>query len=129
MNHPSEWSFGGYNDIQVPKKKNVLIDYGRLRQLLGFEIYEDVRVNHRKWVESYLQNQTKGRDEKWTRSLAVGSKVFIDGVKKKVGLAATGRKRIGSGASYQLRESQSSYGDHLGTQNSNIEAENTYFWD
>ena len=129
VNHPSEWPFGGYNEIQEPKKKNILIDYGRLRILLGFESYEDVRINHRKWVESCLQNQTKGRDEKWTRSLAVGSKTFIDGVKKKMGLAAKGRKRIESGASYQLRESQSSYGGHLGAKNSDIEDENTYFWD
>ena len=92
VNHPSEWAFGGYNEIQEPKKKNVLIDYDRLRQLLGFEIYEEVGISHKKWVGSCLQNQTNGRDEKWTRSLAVGSESFIAGVKKKMGVAAKGRK-------------------------------------
>lgn len=128
VNHPSEWPFGGYNEIQGPKKKNVLIDYDRLRQLLGFESYEDVRINHKKWVESCLQNQTNCRDEKWTRSLAVGSKTFIDRVKKKMGIAAIGRKRINSGESYQLRESQIPYDAHLGAKNSDIDVENTYFW-
>ena len=27
VSHPSEWSFSGYNEIQEPRRKNVLIDY------------------------------------------------------------------------------------------------------
>jgi putative transposase len=128
VNHPSDWAFGGYNEIQRPKKKNVLVDYDRLRQLIGFERSEDVQINHKKWVESCLQNQTNGRDEKWTRSLAVGSRTFIDAVKNKMGVAAKSRKRIAGGDSYQLRERKMPYGDHLGVENSDIEGENTYFW-
>jgi len=37
VNHPSEWPFCGYNEIQRPKRKNVLIDYEKLRELLGFD--------------------------------------------------------------------------------------------
>ena len=129
VNHPSEWPFGGYNEIQGPKKKNVLIDYDRLRRLLDFKSYEDVRNNHKKWVESCLKNGTNGKDEKWTRSLAVGSKTFIDGVKKEMGIAAKGRKRIKGGDSYQLREIQIPYIANLGAKNSDIEAENTYNWE
>ena len=78
-------------------------------------------------VESCLQKQTNGRDEKWTRSLAVGSESFIAGVKRKMGVAAKGRKQIDGGDSYQLREKQSSYGAHSGAKNSDIEVKNTYF--
>jgi putative transposase len=35
VSHPSMWSFCGYNEIQEPRKKNVLIDYQRLQGLLG----------------------------------------------------------------------------------------------
>ena len=64
VNHPSEWPFGGYNEIQGPRKKNILINYDSLRQLLGFDCYEDVRTNHEKWVESCLQNHANVRNEK-----------------------------------------------------------------
>jgi putative transposase len=30
VNHPSEWSFGGYNEIQAPRCKCVLVAYERL---------------------------------------------------------------------------------------------------
>ena len=39
VSHPSEWSFCGYNEIQKPRKKNVLIAYQRLAELTGFESY------------------------------------------------------------------------------------------
>ena len=53
----------------------------------------------------------------------------IQGPKKKMGIAAKGRKRINGGDSYQLRESQIIYGAHLGAKDINIEGENTYDWD
>jgi len=31
VSHPSRWSFSGYNEIQQPRRKNVLIDYERLQ--------------------------------------------------------------------------------------------------
>ena len=39
VRHPSEWPFGGYNEIQEPKRKKILINYGRLRGVLGFDTY------------------------------------------------------------------------------------------
>lgn len=31
VGHPSSWPFCGYNEIQKPRKKNVIIDYERLQ--------------------------------------------------------------------------------------------------
>jgi len=33
--HPSQWPFCGYNEIQKPRKKNVLINYDKLMELFG----------------------------------------------------------------------------------------------
>ena len=33
VRHPSEWQFCGYNEIQELKRKNILIDYQRLKEL------------------------------------------------------------------------------------------------
>lgn len=34
VNHPSEWMFGGYNEIQNPRRKCALIAYDKLQTLL-----------------------------------------------------------------------------------------------
>ena len=128
VNHPSDWPFGGFNEIQQPKRKKILIDYERLRQLLGFDRYEDLQTNHMKWVESSLKKQTNGRDEKWTRSLAVGSSHFIDSIKNKMGNKAKYRSRIEAGSAFQLRESTIPYSVRLGGKNSDIAGQNTYHW-
>jgi putative transposase len=129
VNHPSEWPFCGYNEIQRPKRKNVLIDYEKLRELLGFDTYESVTTYHKKWVDEYLGSGNNIRDEKWTRSIAVGSKGFVEKVKSIMGVLAIGRKSIEAGESYQLREPSIPYGFRFGGENDDIGPENTYFWD
>jgi len=36
VNHPSEWSFSGYNEIQKPRERYSLIDYKRLPSALNY---------------------------------------------------------------------------------------------
>jgi len=120
--------FCGYNEIQKPRSKNILIDYERLTRLLGFDSYDEVKKYHRRWVENYLGNGKNIRDEKWTKSIAVGSRGFVDRVKSILGALALGRKRIETGEAYQLREPSIPYSAHFGVKKGNIEPENTYFW-
>jgi len=70
VDHPSQWPFCGYNEIQEPKRKNVLIDYANLRAFLGFESYDLMKSYHNKWVNEYLGNGNDIQDDKWTRSIA-----------------------------------------------------------
>jgi hypothetical protein len=55
VSHPSQWSFSGYNEIQEPRRKNVLIDYDRLQGLLAARSYEQLGSSHKGWVEGYLR--------------------------------------------------------------------------
>jgi REP-associated tyrosine transposase len=129
VRHPSEYPFCGYNEIQEPKRKNVLINYQRLTELLGFDSYEEVRKYHKSWVENYLGNGKNVRDDKWTMSIAVGNKSFVERVKSLMGALAIGRKNIEVGESFQLREPAVYYGAHFGLKKCDIGPENTYFWD
>ena len=47
VSHPLQWPFSGYNEIQEPRRKNVLIDYERLRRLLGAGSYDQLRRSHK----------------------------------------------------------------------------------
>ena len=70
VDHPSQWPFCGYNEIQEPKRKNVLIDYEKLRASLGLESYDLVKYYHKKWVEECLGNGKNIREDKWSGSVA-----------------------------------------------------------
>jgi len=128
VDHPSEWPFSGYNEIQEPKRKNILIDYQKLTTLLGFDVYDEVIEYHRRWVKTYLENGNNIRDDKWTKSIAVGNKNFVEKMKSLMGAMAIGRKSTKAGESYQIREPAISYMAHLGAKKSDIGPENTYFW-
>ncbi len=129
VKHPSEWPFSGYNEIQEPKRKNVLINYQRLTELLGFDTYDEVKIYHKRRVDDYLGNGKNSRDDKWTISIAVGNRSFVERVKSLMGALAIGRKSTEAGDSYQLREHSVPYIAHFGAKKSNIGPENTFFWD
>jgi len=129
VNHPSMWPFCGYNEIQHPRRRNVLIDYEMLAGLIGNGSYEQLRSSHKGWVEEYLGNAAKARQDEWTSSIAAGSKSFVETIKERLGFKAIGRDIQGGEGAYQLRESAALYGTHFKAEKVVIGPENTYFWD
>lgn len=129
VSHPSEWSFCGYNEIQVPRRKNVLINYQRLQHLIGAWSYNDLKSSHKGWVEEYLRSGAKTRQEEWTGGIAVGSKSFVENIKSQLRFEAKGRDVVVSGEGYQLREESAGYNALFGVENSKIGAENAFLWD
>jgi putative transposase len=129
VSHPSQWSFSGYNEIQEPRRKNILIDYEKLRLLIGSESYDNLKSSHRGWVEEYLGNGAEGRQDEWTGSIAVGSESFVEKVKSQLGLKAKGRYVIKGVETYQLREEAAPYMTLFRAEKDDIGSENAYFWD
>jgi putative transposase len=118
--HPSMWSFSGYNEIQAPRRKNVLIDYEKLQRLLGVGSYDQLRSSRKGWVEEYLGDGVKARKEEWTGSIAVGSRSFVETVKALLGFRAKGRAVIESSEGYQVREGPALYNDLFGAEKEDI---------
>ena len=129
VEHPSMWSFSGYNEIQEPRRKNILIDYGKLQRHVGTASYEQLQRSHRGWVEEYLGRGKKFRQEEWTTSIAVGSKAFVENVQTLLGYRAKGREvRVGN-EGYHLREGSAPYKSLFEAENDDIGPENSYFWE
>ena len=129
VSHPSMWPFSGYNEIQEPRRKNVLIDYERLQWLLGMGSYEQLISSYKGWVEEFLGDGEKApRQEEWTGSIAVGSRAFVDKIKVLLGFRAKGREVIEAGEGYQVRESPASYNALFGAEKEDIGPENGYLW-
>jgi len=68
------------------------------------------------------------RESKWSQSIAVGSKSFVEVIKEKLGIRAKGRKVGRSGELYHLREAQVPYDSDFTPENSDLKAINTYIW-
>ena len=91
-------------------------------------VCDEVTRYHRSWVETYLGNDKNIRDDKWTTSIAVGDKSFVEKIRSLMGVMAIGRKSNEAGDAYQLREPAAPYMAHFGGKRKDIGPENTYFW-
>ena len=121
--HPTQWEFCGYKEIQNPRKRKGIIDFDRLMGLLGFENYDDLKDSHYKWVESAIQADNIDKENKWTQSIAVGSKAFIEKIKGALGYRARGRKIICADDAYKLREMITPFSNA-----DKLDSGNTYLW-
>lgn len=128
VSHPEQWPHGGYSEIQHTRRKNILIDYETLGHLCGFNNFQQFQSAHRRWVESALSGNEIKKEDYWTRSLAVGSRSYVEAVKYQMGGSALGRRIQKNIEGFELRESGASYNALFGIKKDDIEGENQLFW-
>ncbi len=128
VTHPCEWAFCGYNEIQHPRRKNKIIAYEQLMQLLGFDHYDQMTAAYRGWVDDAIKQGAGNRQAQWSESIAVGDEKFIEDTKKQLGIRAAGRRILESNGQFELRDPDISYNAHFGPKKANIDPENGYFW-
>ena len=128
VSHPEQWPHGGYNEIQHPRRKNILINYEALGRLAGYNDFESFQAAHGQWVRSILEKEKLKREERWTQSIATGGRTFVERVKDQMRSLAIGRKIRKKADRFELRESQLSYNGLFDTKKSDIDAENQWFW-
>ena len=132
VNHPSEWPFSGYHEIQSSQRAGGIIAYKKLAEKAGFQSYETFKSAHKEWVNEALENGGNKRQSEWSESIAIGSKKFTFGIKEILGIRAKGRTAIKrNGGGYQLREPMPYYddSDNLAHCQENIGIQNGYFWE
>ena len=91
VSHPSQWAICGYNEIQTPKERYGIIDFPCLMNLLNINGFENLKESHYNWVAEGLKQNDHQHIVKWTESLGVGSKSFLETVKEELGYRARGR--------------------------------------
>jgi len=124
VNHPSDWEFSGYNEIQKPRQRYRIIDYDALKKMFQFSDNESMKETHQKWVSEALKNDHLKRQSQWTQSIAVGDQGFLESVQNGLKHQAKGRSIVKTETgSYQLRENQSPYGE------SEPQYQNTILWE
>jgi len=128
VSHPSEWRWSGCNEIQRPKTRYAIINYRRLTELLGIESLDSLKKVHRQWIEETLKKDRLIRDEKWSKSIAVGNKEYVKNIKDKLGVKVIHRQIHESSSGFELREDQVSYTADFDTENVRLRQKNTYYW-
>jgi hypothetical protein len=74
-------------------------------------------------VESAIQTDNSDKETKWTQSIAVGSKTFIEKMKGALGYRVRGRKIICADDTFELREVITPFGNA-----DNLESGNIFLW-
>jgi putative transposase len=110
VKHPKDWPFCGYNEIQANRLRYTLIDYQKLAHYLGLNTRAELRNYYKRWIELALQTAQLKRESKWTESLAVGSKKFVEMMDNKLGTRPTRRRIQENKGAFELREGSPSYG-------------------
>ncbi len=68
VEHPGHWPHAGYNEIQKPRQRYVIIDHERLVSLAGATSLPALQRHHQDWVSSKLASGSLCREERWTRA-------------------------------------------------------------
>jgi putative transposase len=114
VSHPEEWKISGYHEIQNPKLRYRVIDYSKMLKLMNLSSLENLQTWHRQWIESFMEEGGLDYDEKWSRSIAVGNRKFIDEVSQKLGNKVRKRKFTETRGGYILRDNSIPYKAHFG---------------
>ena len=128
VQHPAEWPFSGYNEIQTPGKRYNLINRQKLLDVLGIEDRVQFCRTHKQWNDELLGNGSNIRDPKWTESIAVGSREFLEETKTKLGIRGKWRKIVGHTDECELKESQTPYSNVFDREKYALSPKNSYFW-
>ena len=106
----------------------MLISYEKLRELAGFETFDNFQTAHRKWVDDSLAKCECRRESHWTESIAVGSEQFVERIHSELGVRVRGRRILEAGKAYQLREETESCNALFDAEKCDIGPENACFW-
>lgn len=109
VRHPAEWPHSGYREIQNPPERYAIIDLVSLSALCGFEAVARYQEAHRHWIEAALAQQAAGRDERWSRSLAVGTQAFVEKLRAELAIKARFREVVETDGVCTLREPSGEY--------------------
>jgi putative transposase len=89
---------------------------------------EELKRSYRDWVEKSVAGQGGNRESRWTESIAVGSKAFVERTKAELSIKAIGREAMEADGVYELREGDVSYNPDFAGEKSGLRVENSYFW-
>ena len=134
VNHPGDWRWSGYVEIQNPPRRYTVIDRSLLCSLLNFSDHNALAAWREHCIATALDKHVdlcRERCAEWTESIAVGSHAYVHEVQNRLGMTAINRriKEIGKEeGAYVLCEESKPYKGDFTTENEVLSSENTLPW-
>jgi putative transposase len=91
------------------RQRYLLIDRPKLMGMLKFESEAALKSTYEEWIREALTVKTTGRESKWTESVAVGGKDFVERIKDRLGARAGSREVEIEEDDFVLREKKDYY--------------------
>ncbi len=129
VERPAEWAHSGYREIQGPPERYAVVDLAGLSALCGFTEVARFQQAHRQWIEAALPTDAMARDDRWSESIALGSKVFVEKVKVELGIKARYRDIGEADGTFALRESRRPYTPVFSGESDAPRSDNTLPWE
>lgn len=110
VEHPEDWLFCGFQEIDGRRARKCLIDKRLLSELTGVSDAAKLRAVYRDWIETALEAKDLSRKSMWTEAVAVGKDAFIEKIRADLGLKVIYREKCPDGAGFVLKDPIASYG-------------------
>lgn len=109
VRHPREWAEAGYHEIQQPRGTYRIVDRMELSRLVGVSV-DELASAHEEWINTALASGDRDREPKWSESIAVGRRAFIEEVKRELAGRARYRRIAEDEGASVLRDAAGEYG-------------------
>ncbi len=112
---------------EKPDRNKIIERRAKVNALLQIKNLKELQESLKRWIEEALESKNHNRQSKWTESISVGNKGFVEATKKRLGIRAKGRKVFRNNGAYELREPAAPYKGVFDPENGLLRLENTYF--
>jgi len=85
-----------------------------LSEACGIQSVEVLQESHRQWINEALGAEMAAREDKWSKSVAVGSDAYVGRVRRELEIQARGRGIGKVDGEFVLREESQSYSPCFG---------------
>lgn len=125
VGHPGAWPHGGYSEVRFPPKRYRIIDIPLLMKFCGVEEMQELQTQRRLWLEKELARGIQHREEIWTRSIAVGSRAYIERINDALASICRSGKISEHEGKHILKDSSGRYNAVFGGKMGGLSLENT----
>jgi len=109
VNHPSQWQWCSFNEIVGHRKRYRLIDRDRLLQELRGGERDELAASYASSIAQRIGSGVLRKEDRWTRSVAVGSEDFVKQVQEQINWRAGFEVTETAPGTWTVREPSVSY--------------------
>ena len=109
VEHPGQWSSGGYHEIQSAPARCRTVDRAALAELVGVGSVSRLAKAHGEWIDAALAESAHRRVPEWSESIVVGGREFVERISGELGARARHRQIESCGDFDALHDPKASY--------------------